>query len=40
MTAHARLTDSPAGLADGRRDTVLVTGLDVRAANGSGTDAF
>lgn len=40
MTAHALLTDSPAGPADGRRDTVLVTGLDVRASNGSGTEAF
>ncbi|MFE1596547.1 ketosynthase chain-length factor [Nocardia sp. NPDC058705] len=40
MTTHAPLTDSPAGPTDGRRDTALVTGLDVRAANGSGTEAF
>ncbi|MET9383876.1 beta-ketoacyl synthase N-terminal-like domain-containing protein [Streptomyces sp. NPDC002928] len=37
MTTHAPLVDSPT---TGHRDPALVTGLDVRAANGSGTEAF
>ncbi|WP_435604877.1 beta-ketoacyl synthase N-terminal-like domain-containing protein [Streptomyces sp. bgisy130] len=40
MTTHALPAGSSALPADGRQDTALVTGLDVRAANGSGTEAF
>ncbi|MEV3932783.1 MULTISPECIES: beta-ketoacyl synthase N-terminal-like domain-containing protein [unclassified Streptomyces] len=41
MTVHARPAGPPDhGAAGPRRDTALVTGLDVRAANGSGTEAF
>ncbi|MFD6282034.1 beta-ketoacyl synthase N-terminal-like domain-containing protein, partial [Streptomyces sp. NPDC060209] len=41
MTVHARPAGSAAPDSAGiRRDTALVTGLDVRAANGSGTEAF